>query len=224
MKAKFKFEKGERVKAFFKAGGPHAKQHAEWHLATYVGKTAKTGYKVSDKSYATNYKVSYHGKTFTTNRVMKWEPLSDEDLQKHVGEHFEELYELTVKAVSALLPSVYKVKRSGSEDYTVVKRSDSEDYTVEIGENNLTISPVSIEITTLNSFKEVPGWAVTTWGYYPGSRLDPPDYVDSEIGTERRVDRAVALAIRTAWEQDSEDFWQGVLADKMMQEEGELLP
>jgi hypothetical protein len=190
-----KFQKGELVKAFFKSGGLGSKMHAAWHIATYHGRTTKPG-----------YKVCHHGKSFVTNRVMKWLPLSDEDLQYQCGKQFQELAELTESAVKDLLDN---------RPYWKVKRSDMN--MVELGDG-ISIYPVAIEITTLDSFKEVSGWCVVTYRHYPGTRIDPPDVVENLVGNERTIEGAVALAVRTAWEQDSDNFWRGVAEEHLAEE------
>jgi len=141
--------------------------------------------------------VGSNDQCFPANAVKPLYEIDDEVAIQHGKDNLDKLEALLNKALVALLPRV-----SGE-----VKRDKEEPHLIIMG-GTLTVEPATIEVESLASFKEFPGWSVTKWMTTPGTRWEPPDVSDAEVGRSHHLNRVVQIAIDAIWDCLSAGFWE----------------
>lgn len=128
-------------------------------------------------------------------RVKIFEPITEGEVLANAKKNIGQLYDLVHNAVKNIFVGVIPVEIK-EEKY------------LSIFNGQITVDPVEVEVETIARFKEYPGWAVSVWREYPGTRLDPPDFVDTFIGNARTTVEAAKLVIATLAKILADGFWQ----------------
>lgn len=128
------------------------------------------------------------------------------ELLKAVKEDLPKALELTNRALKTILKLDDKVNShiKGDELYTYF--------------DQISICPFTTIKSTPGSYQEVIRWNVTGWTFYPGSRVEPPDMSDRDLGDFPTYYKAVEEAVYVIARLYAEAFWIHEMNNALEQE------
>lgn len=125
---------------------------------------------VGEKHY-----FNYEERVFPRHDLYVFHSLSQDDFDNWVDENFPKLYEFAKEVFAKMLPDVsLKYHTHGPNDASI-----EADY------YGITLDPCIMEVRSIGRIKEICGYSVSAWTSSAGSRWEPPDVDNVELGQYR---------------------------------------
>lgn len=173
------FKKGEQVKAFCKLG---LQKEAKWNVMTYDSPFHVKG-PGQFRCHAT--------------QIRHFRRLEQKEGEKYAQDNIHKLLVYIKRGMERLLPKYADEVTLNSEN-TVINLPCG-----------LTVEPCVVEVESLDSFTEFPGWSVISWRQVTATRNEPEGIDGKVMGEARYEMAAAALAIKSVFSALSDGFWEG---------------